>query len=215
MTRIGAALRAAGAGDAGNARPCPDPDLVFKPRLLPAGDTFNIPCMTWAAQPLSHIPQLASHHPAACEHAAQGSYPCHQFSSRACYWKCRRTLLKLRWSHTAHLPYVSVSQKWHSYVQKTTFHLFVSSFMLYTRSAYLGSHKMVGRQHCNVTEQILTPMSNPSALQQGTFGKKVFQDCIHESLLLIVLFFWLQIHAASHGCSIHFCPCEEILKNKR
>lgn len=33
---------------------------------------------------------------------------------------------------------------------------------------------MVGRQPCNVTEQILTTMSNPSALQQGTFGKKVF-----------------------------------------
>lgn len=35
---------------------------------LPAGDTFNIPCMTSAVQPLSHIPQLASHHRSACKH---------------------------------------------------------------------------------------------------------------------------------------------------
>lgn len=58
--------------------------------------------------------------------------------------------------------------------------------MFYTRSAYLGSHKMVGWQPCNVTEQILTTMSNPRALQQGTFGKEVFQDCILGGLLLIV-----------------------------
>lgn len=68
---------------------------------LPAGDTFNIPCMTRAAQPLSHIPQLASHHPAACERTTQGSHPCHQFASRTCYWERRRILLKLWWYQKA------------------------------------------------------------------------------------------------------------------
>lgn len=47
---------------------------------------------------------------------------------------------------------------------------------------------MVGWQPCEVPEQIPTTMSNPSALQQDTFGKKVLQDCIHGGLLLIVLF---------------------------
>lgn len=46
---------------------------------------------------------------------------------------------------------------------------------------------MVGWQPCEVSEQIPTTMSNPSALQQDTFGKKVLQDCIHGGLLLIVL----------------------------
>lgn len=48
---------------------------------------------------------------------------------------------------------------------------------------------MVGWQPCKVPEQILTTMSNPSALQQDTFGKKVLQDHIHGGLLLIVFFF--------------------------
>lgn len=41
--------------------------LCLSRSSLPAGDTFNIPCMTRAAQPLSHIPQLASHHPASLQ----------------------------------------------------------------------------------------------------------------------------------------------------
>lgn len=42
--------------------------LCLSRSSLPAGDTFNIPCMTSAVQPLSHIPQLASHHRSACKH---------------------------------------------------------------------------------------------------------------------------------------------------
>lgn len=48
---------------------------------------------------------------------------------------------------------------------------------------------MVGWQPCKVPEQILTTMSNPSALQQDTLGKKVLQDYIRGGLLLIVLFY--------------------------
>lgn len=42
--------------------------LCLSHSSLPAGDTFNIPCMTSAVQPLSHIPQLASHHRSDCKH---------------------------------------------------------------------------------------------------------------------------------------------------
>lgn len=61
---------------------------------------------------------------------------------------------------------------------------------------------MVGWQPCKVPEQILTTMSNPSAIQQDTFGTKVLQDCICGGLLLIVLFSgWefmlLHMHAKS------------------
>lgn len=61
---------------------------------------------------------------------------------------------------------------------------------------------MVGWQPCKVPEQILTTVSNPSALQQDTFGKKVLQDCIRGGLFLIVLFsdckfMLLHMHATS------------------
>lgn len=73
---------------------------------------------------------------------------------------------------------------------------------------------MIGWQPCKVPEQILTTMSNPSALQQDTFGKKVLQDCIRGGLLLIVLFSdckFMLLHMHAH---IHFCPCAEVKKRK-
>lgn len=180
---------------------------------LPAGDTFNIPCMTSAVQPLSHIPQLASHHRSACEHTPHRGHilainPQVELASESTGEFCLKCDGTIR-------PWKS----WRLQSGKTTYKkvlsicssaplCFIKGLHILEATKWLGGNP-VKSQNKSLLLWVIPVLYNTTHLENN-----VLQDCTHGSLLLIVLFFWQQIHVASHACHIHFCLCAEVKKRK-